>query len=44
MKDLLLDKEVKAPVFHFEMSELKAELDANTAQTTAGGGGDELKK
>ena len=35
MKDLLPDIEVTAPVFHAEMSELKAEL-RNTTQTTAG--------
>ena len=32
VKDLLEDIVVTAPVFHFEMSELKAELDLNTAQ------------
>ena len=37
MKDLLAYIEVTAPVFHAEMSELKAELEWNTAQTTAGG-------
>ena len=31
-KDLLCCIVVTAPVFHFEMSELKAELDRNTAQ------------
>ena len=36
MKDLLWPIEVTAPVFHAEMSELKAELDRNTTQTTAG--------
>ena len=35
MKDLLSYIEVTAPVFHFEMSELKTEL-RNTTQTTAG--------
>ena len=37
MKDLLCDIEVTAPVFHAEMSELKAEFDWNTTQTKAGG-------
>ena len=32
VKDLLEDIVVTAPVFHFEMSELKTELIANTAQ------------
>ena len=32
VKDLLEDILVTAPVLHFEMSELKAELDLNTAQ------------
>ena len=32
VKDLLDSIVVTAPVFHFEMSELKAELDKNTAQ------------
>ena len=36
MKDLLPCIEVTAPVFHFEMSELKAEFDWNTTQATAG--------
>jgi len=36
MKDLLPCIEVTAPVSHFEMSELKAEFDSNTTQTTAG--------
>jgi hypothetical protein len=36
MKYLLESILVTAPVFHFEMSELKAELDWNTTQTTAG--------
>ena len=50
MKDLLLCIEVTAPVFHFEMSELKADF-SNTTQTTAGrtqkvegGGGEEFNK
>ena len=34
MKDLLLVISITAPVFHFEMSELKAELEPeNTSQT-----------
>ena len=37
MKDLLVVISVTAPVFQVEMSELKAELCANTTQTTAGG-------
>ena len=36
IKDLLAAILVTAPVFHAEMSELKAELEMNTAQTTAG--------
>ena len=36
MKDLLCSIVVTAPVFHAEMSELKAELERNTTQTTAG--------
>jgi hypothetical protein len=36
MKDLLPYILATAPVFHAEMSELKAELCANTTQTTAG--------
>ena len=52
MKVLLLDIVVTAPVFHAEMSELKAELSRNTAQTTEGRttnsegreGGDEFNK
>ena len=51
MKDLLFSIEVTAPVFHAEMSELKAELEWNTKQTTAGGttrveggGGEEFNK
>jgi hypothetical protein len=37
VKDLLCPIVVTAPVFHAVKSELKAELDAITAQTTAGG-------
>jgi hypothetical protein len=49
MKDLLPCIEVVAPVFHAEMSELKAELVWNTTQTVAGrtisgGGGDDFNK
>ena len=36
MKDSQYIIEVTAPVFHAEMSELKAELDWNTTQTTSG--------
>ena len=36
MKDLLPCILITAPVFHAEMSELKAELDMNTTQSTAG--------
>ena len=36
MKDLLTSIMVTAPVFHAEMSELKAELDRNTTQTKEG--------
>ena len=36
MKDLLPCIVVTAPVFHAEMSELKAVLDLNTTQSTAG--------
>jgi len=36
MKDLLYPILITAPVFHAEMSELKAELERNTTQTKAG--------
>jgi hypothetical protein len=36
VKDLLCDIPVTAPVFHAEMSELKAVFARNTTQTTAG--------
>ena len=36
MKDSLYFIFITAPVFHAEMSELKAELSANTTQTKAG--------
>ena len=51
MKDLLPSIVVTAPVFHAEMSELKAELEWNTVhkqqqveQQVEGGGGDEFNK
>ena len=49
MKDLLFNIVVTAPVFHAEMSELKAELDWNTRQQQVEqqverGGGDELNE